>query len=227
MSLQITIDSDKDNHDKMRIYQNGNPSFDLLIEKINEVIPLGNEYENFKFVLRINLNNTNIKKVNETLMRINHKQREKTHLLIRAIYNTHAYNEKNENSVFELQEYFDLGMELGFNVLKEKYQYQTCESCGDRKTFHLMPDLSIWKCINDMGYEKSKIGSIKEDGTIELIPENIVNWYKSCMSAFSDSECLECKMLPDCLGGCPLYKCKNKGRKSCRSFDMMSLPSIY
>ena len=30
------------------------------------------------------------------------------------------------------------------------------------------------------------------------------------MSAFENEKCLNCKMLPDCFGGCPLYKCKNK-----------------
>jgi uncharacterized protein len=227
-TLQITIDSDKENHDKMRIYKNGNPSFDVLMDKIKNVVHAGADYgDEFKFVLRINLNNTSIEKVRETLNCIDLKNRNKTYLLIRAIYNTHAYNEKNKNNLFSLKKYYDLGTELGFPILKEQYQYQTCESCGDRKMFHLMPDLSVWKCINDIGFEKAKIGKINDDGLIELIPENVIGWYKSCMSAFQDEECVKCKMLPDCLGGCPLYKCKNSDGKSCRSFDMMSLPSLY
>lgn len=226
-TLQITIDSDKENHDKMRIFKNGNPSFDVLMDKINNIIHAAPHNDEFKFVLRINLNNTSIEKVKETLNCIELKNREKTYLLIRAIYNTHAYNNENKNNLSTLKEYFDLGTELGFPVLKEQYQYQTCESCGDRKMFHLMPDLSVWKCINDIGYDKAKIGKINDDGLIELISENVVDWYKSCMSAFIDEECINCKMLPDCLGGCPLYKCKNSGGKSCRSFDMMSLPTLY
>ncbi len=225
-SLQITIDSDKENHNTMRIFKNGNPSFNLLINIINNLIPKTINYEKFKFVLRINLNNTNVEKVRKSLECINENNRKYVHLLIRAIYNTHAYDEINTNTVNELQEYFDLGTKLGFNVLKEQYSYQTCEACGDRKFFYLMPDLSIWKCINDIGYNKGCIGKINNSGDVELIPENIVNWYKSCMSAFLDKECMNCKLLPSCLGGCPLYKCKN-GKKSCRSFDMTCLPFVY
>lgn len=225
-SLQITIDSDKENHDKMRIFKNDNPSFELLMEKVNMIIPISKTYNNFKFVLRINLNNTNVEKVLNTLNYIDKKNRSQVNLLIRAIYNTHAYNEKNANNVNELQEYFDLGVKMGFNILKEKYNYQTCEACGDRKCFYLMPDLSMWKCINDIGYCNSKIGQIDDDGNPILIVDNVVNWYKSCMSAFIDKECINCKLLPDCLGGCPLYKCKNE-KKSCRTFDMASLPSTY
>lgn len=225
-SLQITIDSDKENHDKMRTFKGGQPTFDLLMDKINMVASTCEKYNNFKFVLRINLNNTTVSKVRDALNCVEKENRKNVYLLIRAIYNTHAYNEVNENSVNELKDYFDLGTELGFNVLQEKYNYQTCESCGDRKMFYLMPDLSLWKCINDIGYDKCKIGNLKEDGTPELIPENIINWYKSCMAAFTDKECMKCKLLPDCLGGCPLYKCKNKC-KSCRTFDMVCLPFIY
>lgn len=90
-----------------------------------------------------------------------------------------------------------------------------------------MPDLSIWKCINDIGYEKANIGRISDNGDINLIPGNVVSWYKNSMRAFYDEECINCKMLPDCLGGCPLFNCKNSSLKSCKSFDMVSLPSLY
>lgn len=225
-SLQITIDSDQSNHDKMRIFKTGKPSFDLLISKINMVSSNENAGKQFTFVVRVNLNNTNSKKVEQALIRINKNNRKKISLLFRVIYNTHAYTMKNTNSLAALQDYYDMGLKLGFNILKDKYSFQTCEACGDRKCFYLMPDLSIWKCINDIGYDKCKIGQIKENGTIELIPENVVNWYKNCMSAFDDNKCKKCKLLPDCLGGCPLYKCKNN-RKACRPFDMICLPTIY
>lgn len=225
-SLQITIDSDKENHDSMRVFKNGNPTFDLLLENSNMVIEKSKNQKNFKFVLRINLNNTSVEKVRSTLENIKIENRKNVYLLIRAIYNTHAYSEKNDNSVNELKEYFDLGTEMGFNILKEKYNYQTCEACGDRKNFYLMPDLSLWKCINDIGYDRCKIGYLTNDGNVELIPQNIINWYKKCMSAFTDEECKKCKLLPDCFGGCPLYKCKNNCKK-CRTFDMMCLPFIY
>ena len=110
-------------------------------------------------------------------------------------------------------------------IVKEKFNYQTCESCGDRKFFYLMPDLTMWKCINDIGYDKTKFGKINDDGKVEITNENLINWYKNCMSQFEDNDCINCSMLPDCLGGCPLYKSKH-GYKSCRTFDMTCLPTI-
>ncbi len=226
LSLQITIDSDKKNHDTLRIFKSGKPSFDLLMEKIDMVASNITDEDTGKFVVRINLNNTSVERVKEALENIDPAKRNKIYLLIRAIYNTHAYNENNCNSVSALQEYFDMGTELGFNIMRDRYSYQTCEACADRKFFYLMPDLTIWKCINDIGFKDSKIGKISENGIIETDPKNVVDWYKNCMSAFSDSDCLKCKMLPDCLGGCPLNKAKN-GKKACRPFDMICLPYIY
>lgn len=104
----------------MEILHYGNPSFNVLTDKINKVVHSGEYDEKFKFVLRINLNNTTMEKVRETLNCIEIKNRHKTYLLIRAIYNTHAYSEKNNNSVFLLKEYFDLSTELGVPYIKRE-----------------------------------------------------------------------------------------------------------
>ena len=156
--LQITIDSDKKTHDLTRRFKNGKPSFDLLIEKISMIINKTKNKKDFKFVLRINLSNTTVKKVRESLEYINPKYRSKVNLLIRSVYNTHAYKDKNKNNNSQIDDYFDMGKELGFEIFQESFQYQSCEACADDKFFYLMPDLSVWKCINDLNYDKAKIG---------------------------------------------------------------------
>ena len=225
-ALQITIDSDKENHDKNRIFKNGNPSFDILMEKCNMVASYMKSADDFNFIIRINLNTTNVEKVSEALEHIDTFNRNKVKLLIRAIYNTHLYHEDNQNNVGDLKEYFDLGTRMGFNVLKEKYNFQTCEACADRRFFYLMPNLTLWKCINDLNYDKCCIGKINDEGVLELNTDHIVMWYNNCMAAFGNKKCLKCKMLPDCFGGCPLYRYKN-GKNSCRTFDMSCLPFLY
>lgn len=225
-SLQITIDSDKETHDRLRIFKNGNPSFEILLDKIRLTLDLIKDSKDFQFVLRINLNNANTKKVSKSLAMIEERYRSKIDLLIRVLYNTNTYFGKNSNNVSELEEYFDLGKELGFGIIQEKYNYQSCEGCADSKFFYLMPDLSMWKCINDLKNKNACIGKINGDGEPEVVSENIINWYNNASSAFSDEECLKCKLLPDCLGGCIMYKCKNH-RKLCRTFDMASKAFIY
>lgn len=224
--LQITIDSDKETHDLTRRFKNGNPSFYLLVQKISMIIEKTKDYKDFNFVLRINLSNTSVNKVRKSLEYIKKKYRSDVNLLIRSVYNTHAYKDKNNNDNSQIGDYFAMGKELGFSIFQESFQYQSCEACADDKFFYLMPDLSVWKCINDLNYDQARIGMIKDDGTISIDPKKNVFWSKNAMSAFLDKKCINCKLLPDCYGGCILRKCKTC-QKQCRPFAMTSMLHIF
>jgi radical SAM protein with 4Fe4S-binding SPASM domain len=110
--------------------------------------------------------------------------------------------------------------------LKNTYYHQSCEGCADNKFFYLMPDLTMWKWINDIDFKEACIGKIGEDGEAIINSNNNVNWSKSALSCLKDEKCLNSKMLPDCLGGCVLYNCKNN-KKNCKTFDMASLSYFY
>lgn len=224
--LQITLDSDKETHDLTRKFKNGNPSFELLIDKISMIVDLTKDISDFKFVLRINLSNTTPEKVGESLKYIKKQHREYVNLLIRSVYNTHAYKDKNKNNNSQIDKYFEMGKNLGFSIFQESFQYQSCECCADDKFFYLMPDLTIWKCINDLDYYDSCIGKINDDGSIYIDPQKNVKWAKNAMKAFEDNECINCKLLPDCYGGCILKKCKSC-KKQCRPFEMTSMIHMF
>lgn len=224
--LQITLDSDKETHDLTRKFKNGNPSFELLIDKISTIVDLTKNISDFKFVLRINLSNTTPKKVSESLEYINKRYRPYVNLLIRAVYNTHAYKDNNENDNSQIDQYFKIGKELGFPIFQESFQYQSCEACADDKFFYLMPDLTIWKCINDLNYYDACIGNINDDGSIFIDPQKNVKWSKYAMKTFNDKKCMNCKLLPDCYGGCILKKCKTCKRQ-CLPFEMTSMPHMF
>lgn len=225
-SLQITIDSDKKTHDSLRIFKDNRPSFELLINNIKLLINKTKDIENFQFNMRINLSNTNVNLFKETLLKFEPEYRQYINLLIRAVYKTHVYQEENCNKVNELKVFYEVGKELGFKIIQNTYHFQSCEGCADSKFFYLMPDLTMWKCINDLSFKKACFGRIGEDGEPIIDPINVVNWYKNASSCFNDEKCMDCKLLPDCLGGCILHNCK-QNKKSCKTFDMASLPYIY
>lgn len=224
--LQITIDSDKETHNITRKFKNGTPSFDILIDKIELVTKTISKNDNFNFVLRINLSNTTVEKVEKSLLYINEESRSKINLLFRSIYNTHAYMDDNMNSNDKIYEYLSMGQRLGFNILQDGFKYQSCEACADEKFFYLMPDLTTWKCINDLNYDNACIGKINDDGDLILEPQKNVNWSKNAMNVFNDPQCLSCKLLPDCYGGCILKKCKTC-EKQCRPFEMISMYHVF
>ena len=131
--LQITLDSDKETHDLTRKFKTGEPSFDLLISKIEMIIQKTKKLKDFNFVLRINLSNTNVNKVKESLEYIKTKYRSKVNLLIRSVYNTHAYKDNNENDNSQIDTYFKMGQDLGFSIFQESFQYQSCEARPNEK----------------------------------------------------------------------------------------------
>ena len=114
---------------------------------------------------------------------------------------------------------------MGYNIVKNNYYYKTCEACGDDNFFYLMPDLSMWKCINDLEHGKAKIGRINNNGIVEIDSKHLIDW-RDKANCFSDEECVKCKLLPDCYGGCILYKSKTN-KRLCKAFEMTSLPYLY
>lgn len=222
-AVQITIDGTEKIHDANRIFKNGQGSFKLLINKIKLLVTRLDPIT--KIILRINLNNVSPKDVESTLELFDKKECNRIELLFRPIYQTHDYHETNLSKLKHLREYYEMGKKLGFSIVTNNYFYKTCEACGDDNFFYLMPDLSMWKCINDLSFEKAKIGKIIENGEVKINSSNLINWRKAA-NCFEDKNCKECKLLPDCYGGCVLHKAKSKSRL-CKEFSMASLPYFY
>lgn len=222
-SIQITIDGCKKVHDQNRIFKNGKETYNLLIENINNCVSkLSCECQ---FNLRINLNNVSVDEVKSTLSDVDSSLRKKVKLLFRPIYNTECFKQDNTNTFSDIKQFLDLATSMGFDIVRNTYYYQACESCSGDNFFFIMPDLSIWKCINNLIFREAQIGFIGKDGDIQFDSDKLINWYKYS-NCFSDEQCKTCKMLPDCFGGCVLYRAKN-GKRSCKEFEMAALPYLY
>lgn len=84
----------------------------------------------------------------------------------------------------------------------------------------MLPDLSLWKCINDFSFQEAKIGQMQEDGSIKWNVQRVNNWFKNA-DFFNDKKCENCSIAPDCLGGCIRQYALAKERHcgSCRSLS--------
>ncbi len=98
-------------------------------------------------------------------------------------------------------------------------------SCGATSPRGLViePDGSIQKCYELVGDKTTIIGSIldenKNNNKLEpLCLKNLSEWHT--WSPFNNADCIDCKVLPLCLGGCPYYsineeiESKHKDRSS-------------
>ena len=222
--MQITLDGDQKSHDNTRKFIDGRPSFDLLIDKINHLLPDYLASQTIRFALRINLNNNSVDEMEIALQKIDENIRNYINIFFRPVYQTKTYKENNCNTVFDLKGYYDLATRLGFRLMRNQHVYRSCEACGGENFLHVMPDLSLWKCINNLSRHEAEIGQLSENGDIELDANKLVNWYSS-LDCFDDPICRDCKLLPDCFGACPLYK-SVYGERLCAPFELVSLPYL-
>lgn len=221
-SIQVTIDGWKKAHNFTRCFNTGEESYDIIIKNINNLLPI--LPDSCTFNLRINLNNITIDEVENSLNDIDINYRDKVNILFRPIYNTQCFVQRNSNKLNELKPYLSLAKNKGFSLVKNSYLYQACESCSGDDFFYIMPDLSLWKCINDLTFEQAKIGEIDSNCEPIFDADKLVNWH--FYSSDLDAKCENCKLLPDCYGGCVLYKAKN-GKRNCKEFAMSSAPYLF
>ena len=74
------------------------------------------------------------------------------------------------------------------------------------KTVLLGPDGNIYKCLEHIDKKGTEIGNINNMS----VSKRKVTQYAFAHSPFDDPECIKCKMLPICGGGCPLDRTRKE-----------------
>ncbi|MCF7918745.1 MAG: SPASM domain-containing protein [Candidatus Cloacimonetes bacterium] len=167
-----------------------------------------------KVSIRLNIFNNELSELATFLNQFTEKEKEVIELVIRPIFNTDKFQKTNSN-LLEIDKFIAKARSIGFYTLethKKPGSFYYCEGDGGLNTFHLFPDLTVWKCGSDREFELDNIGYINEKGQITLDFTKVVNYASN--NPFKDIECRECKYLPICFGGCPVdYHKTNK--RSC------------
>lgn len=209
-TFQITIDGCKKTHNKLRSLANGTPTYDVVVRNFKKLLKY-NDNNNLNIVLRVNLFNNDIDEVNTLLEEFSEEEKSKFSIYFRYIYNTKEFKEENQNKI-NLNEFHTNARNKGFTINGNKsFSFYHCEGDGEEEQIHILPDLKVYKCINDMSYDKSFVGEINSEGKITF-NDNIHIWNDN--SFFDDAKCHNCKYLPMCWGGCPLIH-KKTGKRIC------------
>lgn len=228
-SMQITIDGCKRTHDQTRKFRDGRPSFDCLMDIINNVVGPYLDKTNINFTLRFNLLNNTIDEVQDSLLYVRPEYRDKISVFFRYVYDTSCFKGKNKNSTEDYFALLNFAKKLGYKIMYNQYFARSCEACSDSNFGYITSDLSFWKCLNakDAHAEYGKIGQIMNDGSIKFNAKRMVEWYKAS-NCFENEKCLQCTQLPDCLGGCIAYCASHAGKERlCSQFNLTSMPFLY
>lgn len=222
-SLQITVDCNRENHNKTRPLKGGGETYDQIIKNIKSIIDCDIKTSNdTRIMLRVNLVNNKLMDIEPLLYEFTESEKKHISIYFRPAWNTNNFKIVNKNSSdFEL--FYFKAKEHGFTTLisHEKLSFCFCEGDSGKNVVHILPDLSIYKCIN-VFKEEYKVGYISESGKI-IFDENKLEQYAQ-KNPFNDERCLSCKYLPMCFGGCPVAYLNTK-KRSCfseKTFDMVS-----
>lgn len=201
-SFQITLDGDKIFHDKSRVFADKRGTFDLSLENIDLLLDNG-----FAVFIRINITkkNWNIK---DLLIILNNRYRWKNVIIYINEVKKFDLSEDIDDFYFSsIEEYSDTHHEIQKMFLKNKMGFPRptrlnigCPFSGENG-YIVEPDLKLNFCTSSENLDYIQ-GYIDLDGIKIINSENTQR--KLSYSPFKIKECLECNILPMCMGGCQL-----------------------
>lgn len=205
--LQITIDGNKQTHNKTRVLKNGGSSFEKIIENIDMATTL---MPNCQIGIRTNIGKFNREEYVDLYKQLSERWKDKNCV----VYHTFVLDNDLE-SCYEKRCSFELSTneknDFLVHLTKEGVMRKKsliprldCSSytCMDSNAFVIDPEGALYKCWADVGKKTRSIGTLV-DGVTNY---DIVSQFLIGSDKFADQKCRECTYLPVCDGGCNLYR---------------------
>ena len=218
-NVQITIDGERDIHNRYRFLKaNHGETFDKILENLsNFCLKVRSDTAT---ILRVNLTDENYSTIPELFDEIPDIIRENCALLFRWVYShiegrspgvEFSAERKGTKPYENLAPLYELAQSKGFttNSFDEGLSCNFCE-CDFDMAFQVNYDGDLFMCTHSMD-KTEVIGNVYDGfGT----QSNLSRYAKFVnTNPFSDLECISCKLLPICKGGC--RKARYLGKKVC------------
>ncbi len=201
---QVSIDGIKEDHDKRRIYKNGQGTYDTIISNLKTL--LNNGLKNL-VTIRINIDETNTKQA-DILFKTLKKYSDDIYFGILRSYK--GINDNYKQNCFKgdcidnisTEQLHDIYVNNGFEVPQKFGKKSPCGLNAQNK-YIIDNKLNVYKCDLLINHPECRVGYINEDGKFFIEP----NYYQQmAFSPFLFKDCLNCKFLPMCGAGCPAEK---------------------
>ncbi|MDR2835658.1 MAG: radical SAM protein [Bacteroidales bacterium] len=190
-SFQITIDGNKETHNKIRFNKNDKKSFDTIINNIN----LLSENINNKILVRINYTQQSIKNIIDILPYFSEKAKKNIFFLFQQVWQeTGIKTVSAEDYKIEFEK---LGFQIKNNRINDSY-YNCYADRVEQAVINY--DGNVYKCTARDFVNQIPDGKLCENGGIEwdynLISKRFGN------TTFENKHCIVCDFLPVCMGPC-------------------------
>ncbi len=210
--IQITLDGDKETHNKRRPMKNGHQSFDVIFASLDKIYDYCNRNKKHINVrIRVNLDKTNLNdyaKVYELI--------EKKYSKAFEIYPAFVFQDSESNchsadcmSSLESTEYL-LNLVKGNNLPASFIFPLKNRLCGCSiqvvNSFVIDSKGDIYRCWEEIAIKEKSLGNVIT-GFKDL--NNVIQYHVMESSGFEDEICKDCLFLYSCMGGCPKHRREN------------------
>ncbi len=228
--IQVTLDGNKEIHDKRRIRADGSGTFDAICDGINKVLDLG-----IQLNLRINIDRENIEGIGDLKALFDERKWTDNKLFVPYGSPVQCFGEEGSNILKE-SEMLDylmknglygtegallhhivatatgfvtafFGNDEGMKIWKTTY----CEATSG-SNFCFAPDGTIATCLTYIGKGDHYIGTFDEDG-VHINEDNYKLWVNR--NPFQMDKCKDCKYVLMCGGGCPVAALERNKKIDC------------
>jgi uncharacterized protein len=217
--FQITIDGERDKHNKVRVSKkNDVGTYDQII---NALYLISDNIPNANINLRINFDNSTLYNIENLISDLNNLNKDKLSVHLERVWQTKK-DEKFDNKL--LQEVMLLFTANNFQVEYGNFVFRDSSCKTDRyKQMCINYDGKVYKCNGRPFVEANCDGEINENGEIITNRDKLTN--RLGHSTFEFNMCKECKLLPLCMGPCSQKCIENKwqdmeNKCTLKSFEM-------
>ncbi len=218
--FQITLDGPPDTHNRRRMLKSGSgPTFRRILEGVK--LLAANEAE---VSLRINVDRSNMEEALKLLDLLEENSLKNVSVHLGRVSADTEGCKSIESSCASMEEFAVLNRtfnetlrQRGFRTGQTPCYPSIAQSCGAIRmnAFVIDPDGDMYKCWSEIGDKQARIGNIagfRQRGKNERMRE--IRWLT--WEPFEYEDCLACKVLPICMGGCG-YRAMfvNKDRPAC------------
>ena len=215
-SMQITIDGDRESHNKRRYLAGTGGTYDKIKENLIKVLE-----KNIFVILRINIDQKNVDTATNILSEIPEQYRSNIAISVANLYQT-----ENKISTYPI---YRKAIELGYQYLERKNQYIACHTCL-AEGYVIDVDANVIICVNAV--EDKILGRIDENGKV-CITNPKVRYQLKTASMIKNPNCQKCIQLPFCISTCKkaIYKenviCQGKRANGLSIEEIAKLDYLY
>lgn len=227
--FQITLDGNKNLHNRNRPLKNGSETFDVILNNMRNIRDNIKE-QYFKFIIRLNVTEETISNSDEYFEMIEKEfaYDKRFQLYIQSVerHNELRFDEMKDKYLYNqevIEDLYDYCIDKGIMTYSLKMLRPgdfMCKAMHDRSVF-VDPKCGIYKCDMDMCESHvSYMGNLFNDKNIGLQDSRYIYW-KSIMNKLD--YCNDCILLPLCCGlKCPYYNTLNP-KERCEIYNNYSL----